>query len=44
MNANFGIIKGTEAKIRDKKERYSFYAARSIEKIKELAHELKNIR
>ena len=44
MNANFGIIKGTETKIRDKKERYNFYATRSIEKIKELNHELKNIR
>ena len=44
MNANFGIIKGAENKIRDKKERYSFYAERSLNKIKELANELKNIR
>ncbi len=44
MNANFGIIKSTETKIKDKKERYSFYAERSLNKIKELSHELKNIR
>lgn len=43
MNANFGIIKGTENKIRDKKSRYTFYAERSLNKIKELSHELKNI-
>lgn len=43
MNANFGIIKGAESKIRDKKERYSFYAQRSLNKIKELNNELKNI-
>lgn len=44
MNANFGIIKGSEKKIRDKKERYSFYATRSMEKMKELTNELKKIR
>ena len=44
MNANFGIIKPLEGKIRDKKERYTFYANRSIEKIKELKDELENIR
>ncbi|MBQ8042911.1 MAG: methylenetetrahydrofolate--tRNA-(uracil(54)-C(5))-methyltransferase (FADH(2)-oxidizing) TrmFO [Clostridia bacterium] len=43
MNANFGIIKGLDTKIRDKKERYSFYATRSIEKMKELTNELENI-
>ena len=44
MNANFGIIKGSENKIKDKKERYSFYAKRSLDRIKELTDELKNIR
>ena len=43
MNANFGIIKGSDKKIRDKKERYVFYANRSLEKMKELSDELKNI-
>ena len=43
MNANFGIIKAAESKIRDKIERYTFYAKRSLEKVKELAHELENI-
>ena len=43
MNANFGIIKPSETKIKDKKERYVFYANRSIEKIKEWIDEFKNI-
>jgi len=44
MNANFGIIKASETKIRDKKERYNFYAERSIKKVKELSHELESVR
>lgn len=44
MNANFGIIKPSEKKIKDKKERYTFYANRSMEKMKELSDELENIR
>ncbi len=44
MNANFGIIKPSDKKIRDKKERYTFYANRSMEKMKELKDELENIR
>jgi len=44
MNANFGIIKGLDKKIKDKKERYNFYVERSLSKVKELANELKNIR
>ena len=43
MNANFGIIKQSDKKIRDKKERYSFYASRSLDKIKEWTNEFKNI-
>lgn len=43
MNANFGIIKQSDKKIRDKKERYNFYATRSLEKIKEWTNEFKNI-
>ena len=31
MNANFGIIKPLERKIKDKKEKYSEYAKRSLE-------------
>lgn len=38
MNANFGII-GDAIKEKDKKAKYTFYANRSIEKIKELIDE-----
>ena len=44
MNANFGIIKASKSKIKDKKERYMFYAQRSLNNIKELVNELENIR
>jgi methylenetetrahydrofolate--tRNA-(uracil-5-)-methyltransferase len=44
MNANFGIIKQSDKKIKDKKERYNFYASRSLDKIKEWTNEFKNIR
>ena len=40
MNANFGIVPKEENKIKDKKERYAFYANRSLEKIEELVNEL----
>lgn len=33
MNANFGILKSAETKIRDKKERYAYLARRSLEYI-----------
>ncbi len=35
MNANFGILKQAEIKIRDKKERYAYLAERALENIKE---------
>ena len=44
MNANFGIIKPLENKIKDKKERYNVYALRSIDKMKEICNEFENIR
>ena len=43
MNANFGIIKQSDKKIKDKKERYNFYSLRSLEKIKEWTNEFENI-
>lgn len=43
MNANFGIIKEMEKKVKDKKERYKLYAERSLDRIKELVNELKDI-
>ncbi len=39
MNANFGIVPPLEDKIRDKKERYTIYANRSLEKIEEFVNE-----
>lgn len=38
MNANFGII-ADQIKCKDKKEKYTFYANRSLEAIKELVNE-----
>lgn len=35
MNANFGILKQAEIKIRDKKERYAYLAERALKNIKE---------
>lgn len=35
MNANFGILKPPEAKIKDKKQRYEYLAERSLEYIKQ---------
>lgn len=34
MNANFGILRSAEIKIRDKKQRYAYLANRSLESIK----------
>ena len=39
MNANFGIVPPLENKIKDKKERYTIYANRSLEKIEEFVNE-----
>ncbi|MBR6641227.1 MAG: methylenetetrahydrofolate--tRNA-(uracil(54)-C(5))-methyltransferase (FADH(2)-oxidizing) TrmFO [Clostridia bacterium] len=39
MNANFGIVPPLENKIKDKKERYTIYASRSLEKIEEFVNE-----
>ena len=36
MNANFGILPGLDEKIRDKKERYTQLATRSIETMKKV--------
>lgn len=44
MNANFGIIEPLDIKIKDKKLKYEAYAARSIERIKEIKDELENTR
>ena len=41
MNANFGIIRGLEKKIKDKKLKYELYAKRSLEDIEVLKNELK---
>ncbi len=41
MNANFGIIRGLEKKIKDKKLKYELYARRSLEDIEVLKNELK---
>ena len=35
MNANFGILRPTEIKIRDKKQRYAFLAERALKTVKE---------
>lgn len=41
MNANFGIIRGLDKKIKDKKVKYELYAKRSLEDIEVLKNELK---
>ena len=38
MNANFGILKSPEIKIRDKKQRYAYLAKRSLESIDKYIH------
>ncbi|MCH5143264.1 MAG: methylenetetrahydrofolate--tRNA-(uracil(54)-C(5))-methyltransferase (FADH(2)-oxidizing) TrmFO [Clostridiales bacterium] len=40
MNANFGILKPAEIKIRNKKERYAYLANRALESIKEYVGKL----
>ena len=40
MNANFGILKPAEIKIRNKKERYAYLANRALESIKEYTGKL----
>lgn len=44
MNANFGIVPPLEKKIRDKKEKYTILANRSIEKLKEYIDEFNRIK
>ena len=39
MNANFGIIKSLEERIRDKKEKYERYAKRSLEVLEQFKKE-----
>jgi len=41
MNANFGIIRSLDKKIKDKKIKYELYAKRSLEDIEVLKNELK---
>lgn len=40
MNANFGILRPAEERIRDKKQRYAYLARRSLEYIKEYKEKL----
>ena len=40
MNANFGILRASEEKIRDKKERYKFLAERALKYIREYKQSL----
>ena len=40
MNANFGILRPAEKRIRDKKERYAYLAARALKSIKEFIDKL----
>jgi methylenetetrahydrofolate--tRNA-(uracil-5-)-methyltransferase len=40
MNANFGILKAADKKIRDKKERYRYLAERSLATIKQFKEEI----
>lgn len=40
MNANFGILRPAEIKIRDKKQRYAFLADRALKSIKEYKEKL----
>lgn len=41
MNANFGILKPAEIKIRDKKQRYAYLAERALKSIKEYKENLR---
>lgn len=40
MNANFGILKPAEIRIRDKKERYKYLAERALKTVKEYSEKL----
>ena len=40
MNANFGILKPLETRVRDKRERYARFATRALETVKEYAESL----
>ena len=44
MNANFGIVPPLEKKIKDKKEKYTIFANRSLEKLKEYINELNRVK
>ena len=44
MNANFGIIKPLEEKIKDKRQRYEKYSIRSLEKVGKIADEFNRVR
>ena len=44
MNANFGIIKGLDEKIKDKKEKYTRYAKRSLNEISRVREEMDYLR
>lgn len=39
MNANFGIVPGSEKKLRKKKERYAYYAERSLARLQSFLEE-----
>ena len=43
MNANFGILRPAEIKIRDKKQRYAYLAERALKTVKEYSENLKNL-
>ena len=40
MNANFGILKQAEKRIKDKKERYRYLAERALEYVKKYKEEI----
>ena len=44
MNANFGIIQGLDEKIKDKKEKYTRYAKRSLNEISRVREEMDYLR
>ena len=40
MNANFGILRPSEIKIRDKKERYKYFAERALKTVREYKEQI----
>ncbi|MDE6441201.1 MAG: methylenetetrahydrofolate--tRNA-(uracil(54)-C(5))-methyltransferase (FADH(2)-oxidizing) TrmFO [Clostridia bacterium] len=42
MNANFGILRSSDIKIRDKKQRYAYLAERALQNIEKFKQELQN--